>query len=287
MKIVLAEKIGFCFGVKRAIEMAQAALKKRGPIYSLGSIIHNAQVVDDLSSKGLKVVKDIRGIKEGTIVISSHGISPKIAARISKQGLRLIDTTCPFVLNAQRIAKRLSDEGYAVVIVGDVNHPEVKALVDFVKHGVSVVKGKKEAARLRVRHSDRVSIISQTTQSTDNFLDVVKTIIEKRPKEIRIFNTICKDAEERQGAARRLARRVDVMLTVGGKDSANTKRLFEVCKEVLKRSFLVESKNELRGKKFMPGYTIGITSGASTPEWVVRQVVSKIKLKGKSKKAKV
>ncbi len=280
MKIRLARKIGFCFGVKRAVKMADESLKKDAPIYSLGSIIHNRQVVQDLEKKGLKVIKDPGTVKSGVIVISSHGLSPKIAGSISARGIKVIDTTCPFVLKAQRIAKSLSDEGYSVVIVGDKNHPEVKALVDFVEKSVYVVKDKLEARALKIRPGEKVSMISQTTQSTVNFLDVVKEITGKKPAEMRVFNTICNDAEERQTLARKLAGEVDVMLIIGGKHSANTRRLFEVTKKIRKRTYLVETENELKKEWFRSGRAIGITSGASTPDWIVNRVVERIKRAG-------
>lgn len=284
MTIILAEKTGFCFGVKRAVSMAEAALKNRGPICSLGSIIHNEQVVNGLSKKGLNVVSDIGEIKRGTVVISSHGLSPKTASRLAQKGLKIIDTTCPFVLNAQRIARRLSDEGYTVIIVGDANHPEVKALVDFVPKKVFVVKDKRETLGLRLKKDERVSIISQTTQSTGNFLDCIKAIAEIAPKEIRVFNTICNDAEERQAFARGLAGKVDLMLIAGGRHSANTRRLVEVCRKILKTTYLVETESDLKRTWFKNGHVVGITSGASTPDWIIERIVDKIKLKGKSKK---
>lgn len=277
MIVKLAKKIGFCFGVKRAIDMAEDALRKTRHVYSLGSIIHNRQVVDKLSREGLKPIKDIDKVKTGTIVVSSHGISPKIAERIREKGLKLIDTTCPFVLNAQRIAKSLSDSGYSVVIVGDKAHPEVRALVDFVSKRAFVVKDKKEARELKLKPDSRISVIAQTTQSTDNFLDVVKVILGKRPKELKVINTICKDVEERQEAARVLTEEVDTMLVVGGKNSANTKRLFDVCKKISGRVYLLETEDDLKRKSFKPSSAIGITSGASTPDWIVKRVVAKLR----------
>lgn len=277
MKVILAKRIGFCFGVKRAIDMAENALRENERVCSLGSIIHNAQVVEGLSRKGLEVIKDIGRLSCGAIVASSHGISPKVAARIKEKGLKLIDTTCPFVLNAQRIAKHLSDAGYSVIIVGDRNHPEVKALVDFVSKNVFVVKDAKEARALELNRNAKISVISQTTQSMDNFLNVVRTILEKMPKELRIINTICKDVEERQGAARALAKGVDAILVVGGRNSANTKRLSEVCKSISGNSHFVETEKELKRSWFKDARVIGITSGASTPDWIVKRVVDKIK----------
>ena len=278
MKIVLTGKTGFCFGVKRAVAMAESALNKDGPIHSLGSIIHNKQVVEYLARKGLKVAKHINDVKEGTVVISSHGISPRAAADIARRGLDIIDTTCPFVMAAQNITKKLNDEGYTVVIVGNASHPEVKALVDFVSKKVFVVKDKLEAGRLKLKQRDQVSIISQTTQSMANFLDVVTAISKTAPRELRIFNTICKDAEARQDQARRLAKKVDLMLVIGGKDSANTKRLFEVCRKVLTNSHLVETEDDINDRWLKSCKAVGITSGASTPDWEVRRVVDRIKL---------
>jgi len=273
VKITKARRIGFCFGVKRAVMMAEEALRKYGEISSLGSIIHNKQVVEALSAKGLKAVNSARDIDGGTVVISSHGISPKVARELRRKGLKIIDTTCPFVLNAQRIAKRLGEEGYSVVIVGDANHPEVKALVDFAPSGTVVVGSRAEAEALTFRKDARVSILSQTTQSTANFLDVVGVVLGKRPKELRVFNTICNDAEERQRLARDLASKVDLMLVIGGRHSANTKRLCEVCKKVLNSTHLIETEGEVEKAWFKKVRTVGITSGASTPDWLVARVV--------------
>lgn len=279
MSVKLAKRCGFCFGVKRAVSMAEEALSKKRPIYSLGSIIHNEQVVQGLSKKGLKVIKKINDIKKGVLLISSHGLSPKKQSSILKRGIDIIDTTCPFVLKAQRIARRLSDEGYTVVIVGDARHPEVKALVDFAARRVFVVKDKAEARSLRLGANDKVSIIAQTTQSKSNFLDAVKVISGKRPKEIRVFSTICEDAESRQAHADALSRQVDMMIVVGGRNSANTRRLLDVCAEHSGAAHLIETEAELDSSWFKPGQSIGITSGASTPDWIVKKVVNKINKK--------
>ena len=283
MKVILADKIGFCFGVKRAVKMAEAALGKNSRIYSLGSIIHNRQVVDGLETRGLKVIKDINQAVGGTLVISSHGLSPKTAKKLTAKGIKIIDTTCPFVLNAQRIAKFLSDEGYAVIIAGDADHPEVKALVGFVSGDVFVVKNGKEASSLKLKRAEKIGIISQTTQSTGNFLDVVKAVFEKGPKEVRIFNTICRDTEDRQLSASRLAKRADLMLIVGGKDSANTRRLFEVCNKLQRNSHHIEAEGELDRGWLEAGQVVGIASGASTPDWVVKRVVGRISRISKQK----
>lgn len=277
MQVVLAKRTGFCFGVRRAVSFAQGSLKDNKAVYSLGSIIHNRQVVDELAKKGLRVIKDIKSVKHGTVVISSHGISPTVKKAIAKKGLKIIDTTCPFVLNAQRIAKTLGDDGYIVIIVGDVKHPEVKALVDFVSKRVCVVKDRKEARRLKLRDDEKISIIAQTTQSVTNFRDVVKEILKKHPRNIKIINTICRDVQERQDAAKKLAESVDIMLVVGGRDSANTRRLLDVCRSILNNSHLIETEKGLKARWFKNVSRVGITSGASTPAWIVKRVVDKIR----------
>ena len=282
MPIKLAKRTGFCFGVKRAVEMAEDILKKERKSCSLGSIIHNAQVVEDLSRKGLKVISNIDDARSGCLIISSHGISPRVADEISKRSLKLVDTTCPFVTNAQDMTRSLSEAGYKVIIVGDVNHPEVKALVDFAHQKAYVVKDAKGIKALRIKPNEKIGVLSQTTQSMDNFIASISAIIDKKPKELRVFNTICKDAQDRQVAAYELARTVDLMLIVGGKNSANTKRLLDVCKEVLGKSYIVETEADLRSSWFKDVYTVGLTSGASTPEEIVRRVSSAVKTKLKN-----
>jgi len=284
MRLKLARKVGFCFGVRRAVDMAEEVLKKEGKAYSLGSIIHNKQVVEGLSRRGLKVIKHIDEADGGLLVISSHGISPRTAREISKRSLKLVDTTCPFVRNAQKTARSLGEEGYMVIIVGDANHPEVKALYDFAGKKAHVVKDALNLKALKLKPNERIGILSQTTQSMNNFLGVVKAIIDAKPKDLRVFNTICKDAEERQAAARDISREVDLMLIVGGKNSANTKRLFEVCKKILRKSYLIETEDDLKDEWFKDVSIVGITSGASTPDNIVRRVAKIIRQNKRKRK---
>jgi 4-hydroxy-3-methylbut-2-enyl diphosphate reductase len=276
MRIRLARKVGFCFGVKRAIEMAEDVLEKETGAYSLGSIIHNKHVVEGLAKKGLKVIDDINKAK-GCIVISSHGIGPSKAEEIRKRSLRLIDTTCPFVRVAQGIAQRLNREGYKVVIVGDADHPEVKALVEFAGKHACVVKDVKGLKGLKIKKSDKVGVLSQTTQAMDDFIAVVRALVAMNLAQLRVFNTICADAEDRQRAARDLAREVGVMLIVGGRNSANTRRLFQVCRKTLRSSYLIETSANIDNKWFERSGPVGITSGASTPDGTVKEVVDAVR----------
>ena len=276
MSIILSKKIGFCFGVKRAVKMAEEALKKKGPIYSLGSIIHNREAVERLSASGLKVIKDIGTIKKGVVVVSSHGLSPKAMKEMRKKGIEIVDTTCPFVRKTQNIARRLSGDGYTVLIVGDANHPEIRALLDFVTGKAVVIKDKRQAERLKPKAGEKAGIISQTTQSMDNFAEVVEAILRKAPEETRVFNTLCADAGQRQRLARQLAKKVDAMFVIGGRDSANTRRLYEATKRIQANSHLVETEKDIRRGWLERCRRIGVASGASTPDWMIKRVVKKI-----------
>ena len=282
-ELVLADRIGFCFGVKRAFNIAEDAIRGERQVSSLGPLIHNAQVVRGLSQKGLKAIKDLALIKDGAVVIPSHGVSPSILHELAAKGLRIIDATCPFVRKAQETARNLSKAGCTVVIVGDGGHPEVKAILGSVGGRVLVVKDTRAARLLRFRAGEKVSVISQTTQSSANFAAAVKVIAAKRPARLRIINTICKDAEIRQDAARRVAQSVDAMIVIGGHDSANTRRLAEVCENISERSYHIESEKELKSEWLEYAGKIGVTSGASTPQWVIERVVKKIKTKSNQK----
>ena len=277
LKIRICEFSDFCFGVKRAISLAEKALKKcPGPVFSLGPLIHNQQVVDKLSKKGLRVSKDSRNIKKGTVVIRSHGITPGALKEVEKKKLDIVDATCPFVKNAQKLAQELSGAGYKVMIVGDKGHPEVKSLKNFSGDKAVVIAGKSDAKKLRIKGA-RIGIIAQTTQSPKNFLDITLELLKKEFSEVRIFNTICRDTHMRQESTRRCSEDNDLVIVVGGKNSANTRRLYEICRSMGTRAYHVETGNEIKNQWLKDKKTIGIVSGASTPRWIVDDVVGKLK----------
>ncbi len=278
MKIEVAGCSGFCFGVKRAMRMAEESLEKKADrqVYSLGPIIHNNQVVEELSKKGLKPLKELTGIEQGMVVISSHGASPSISEQIKSKGLDLIDATCPYVMSAQKVVKALSDEGYCVIILGDSRHPEVEALVGFAGGKAIVIKDEKELERLDCP-SKKIGIVSQTTQSQKNYFRVISKILSSKEfSEIRIFNTICNDTQKRQESAARLAKDTEVMIIAGGKMSANTRRLFEICSEICPNTYHVETAKDLRREWFEGKTSVGIASGASTPDWIVESIKNEI-----------
>jgi (E)-4-hydroxy-3-methyl-but-2-enyl pyrophosphate reductase len=265
MKIKVAKCSGFCFGVKRAINIAENALKdlKEGDkIYSLGPIIHNPQVVEELSGKGLQVISGLENVKVGTVIISSHGAPLKAIENIKIKGMKLINATCPFVKYAQNIVKDLKKGGYEIIIVGDSVHPEVKALK-------SIAGSNKKSKKL--------GVISQTTQNKENYITEIGKILERDFSEVRIFNTICNDTSKRQSASRRLLKDCDLVIVVGGKNSANTRRLWQICKESGVDSFHIETELEVNKKWFKGRKCVGITSGASTPDSMVKKIIEKIR----------
>lgn len=274
MKIKVAGHAGFCFGVKRAINIAERTLNSSNHkqyIYSLGPIIHNPQVVNALSEKGLNVIKNIENIeKNSTVIISSHGAPKDLIQRIKKRKVRLIDATCPLVKYAQDIVKGLKRDGYRIIIIGDKEHPEVKALLSLAGDPLSPKgRGKGEGRK--------IGIISQTTQSKDKYLKGILDILRGDFSEIRIFNTICNDTSRRQKLTHNLLKECDVMIVVGGKNSANTRRLWQICKESGVDSYHIETEAELKKDYFRGRKCIGVVSGASTPDSMVKKVVEKIK----------
>ena len=257
--------------------MAKEALEKnKGKlVYSLGPIIHNNQVVEELFKEGLKSVKGLNEVKKGVVVISSHGASPKVIEQIKNKGFEIVNAACPYVLSAQKIAKSLNDDGYCVVIVGDRHHPEVEALVGFAGGEAIVIKDAEELKKVKFP-SGRVGIISQTTQSLENYFKIIYQLLKMPFSEVRIFNTICTDTEKRQKAAAKLAKEADAMIIVGGKMSANTKRLFEICSGICGGTYHIETAKELKKDWIKGKGLIGIASGASTPDWIIEDVKNKI-----------
>lgn len=281
MNIEIAEGIGFCFGVKRAIRMAQEALEKNNAtqVYSLGHIIHNNQVVEELLKEGLRPVQNLDGIDRGVVVISSHGASPEIMQQIKAKGLELVDATCPYVTSAQNIVKSLGKDGYSIVILGDSRHPEVKSLCGFADGRAAVIRDEGDVEKTELP-SKRIGVVSQTTQSPENYYRVICAICKKEFQEIRAYNTICNDTHVRQQAAAKLARNADVMIIVGGRNSANTKRLYEICSGICADSYHIETADELRKEWFGRKCHVGITSGASTPEEIIKSVKNFIHKEG-------
>lgn len=273
--ITVSHYSGFCFGVNRALQIAEEALKKYKVIYSWGPIIHNPQVVEKFSKKNLKIIKDISELKEKKTVflIPSHGIDPEI---IKGKNLICFDTTCPLVKRVQNIMKGLVKKGYFIVIVGKRDHPEVKSLIGIAKDKCIVVKNKQEAEKINLC-GRKVAIISQTTSSKSDFNECVDAIAGKNISGLEIFDTICRDTIDRQNAAIEIAKNVDVMFVIGGKNSSNTTLLARLCSQVNKKTHHIESEKELKQYMIMDVKSIGIATGASTPSYAIDEVIKKIR----------
>lgn len=271
--------MGFCFGVKRAVMLTNSALNKNEKhVYSLGSVIHNPQVIEQLKSKGLRVVKDIKDIKAGIFLIRSHGISPKVLQTISKRNLKLIDGTCPFVKRCHDIARQLKSGGFKIIVAGQRHHPEVAALLDVAgKRNCFVVNSIRDAAGLNIS-KQKVGVIAQTTQNMSDYFDIINILLTKDFRQMRIFNTICLDVRRRQQAAINLAKSVDMVFVVGGKNSANTTRLAKVLRNIKKDVYHIETEGDIKTEWLKNSLkAVGVTSGASTPEWIIDRVINRIK----------
>jgi len=274
MEILLADKAGFCFGVKRAIKTAyDTARENAGEVGTIGPLIHNPQVVARLEEMGVHPVAGVKDFPGETLIIRSHGVPPSVYEAAEAAGIRLVDATCPFVKNAQDYARLLRKEGYRVVIVGDRNHPEVQGIMAYAGESVAVTVDAEDLRTLgKVR---RIGVIAQTTIPLKRFQSVVARCLEIAG-EVKVFNTICDATRVRQEEAQSIARRVDLMLVVGGRNSGNTTRLAELCRETGTRTMHLETMAEVDPAWLSGVEKIGITAGASTPEWIIREIVGKL-----------
>lgn len=267
----MADYLGFCYGVKRAIKIARENAAPDGSACTLGPIIHNPQMVERLKDEGVGTIDCLDDLKRGKVIIRSHGVGPETYERAEAMGLECVDATCPHVKKAQLSAKELAEEGRFVVIVGEKEHPEVHSIVQWAGGNVAVIETVAEAAS--VPNASRLGIISQTTFSGERFREIVSALLDKS-RDIRVMRTICTATDQRQRAAHELASKVDVMLVIGGKNSANTTRLAQLCAKLC-RTYHIETAEELQPAWFDNIEKIGITAGASTPDWIIKEVYKK------------
>ncbi|MCX7857827.1 MAG: 4-hydroxy-3-methylbut-2-enyl diphosphate reductase [Deltaproteobacteria bacterium] len=271
MEIIKAKHSGFCFGVKRAIDMVNKLLKEKdGPIYTIGPIIHNGEVVTLLQDKGVIPVDDIRSIKKGTVVYRTHGILKEEEEYLKSKRLRVVDATCPLVKKVRQEAVKLRKNGYKVVIVGDKNHQEVKSILSYIENDGIVIDDPQEVK------GKKIGVVSQTTQSRELLKKVVDRLLEG-PQEVRIVNTICEAVELRLREALKMAEIADAMIVVGGKESSNTKKLYKAIKEVRARSYHIEHECELNPSWFKGIHVVGLTGGTSTPDFLIDRIFYGIK----------
>jgi 4-hydroxy-3-methylbut-2-enyl diphosphate reductase len=257
--------------VERALKLTSEAIKEnKNPIFTLGPIIHNPQVVDLLKKQGVEPIAEISRIKSGTIILRTHGVDPLIIEEAKSKGLDVVDATCPFVAKAQRRAAALLQEGRTIVIIGERNHPEVEALLAWVSCKAVVIENVSDLKGVRL--SPKVGVVVQTTQSKETLKQIVAELVT-RTQDLKVFNTICHATGQRQKAAVELAKQVDVMLVVGGKNSANTTRLAKLCTETGTPTYHIETFSEIENSWLDGARIVGVTAGASTPDWILREVV--------------
>ncbi|MBI5190946.1 MAG: 4-hydroxy-3-methylbut-2-enyl diphosphate reductase [Nitrospirae bacterium] len=285
MKVYLAEYAGFCMGVQRAIDLAhKTAAEAESSVFVLHEIVHNKSVVRELQEKGVWSVDCVDEVEGGTLIISAHGVSPDVIDKAKGKGLRVVDTTCPLVSKIDRIVKKLAGKGYTILLLGDKDHAEVKGLKGVAPESTIVFRYEDEVAGLP-EISGPVALVSQTTQNIKFFEEVVEKVKGRYPQ-LEVYNTICDATEKRQSSAMELGGQVDIMITVGSRNSANSKRLQEVASSVAPRAYLVDNAFELEPAWFEGVKTVGVTAGASTPDVLIQGVIDKIKKIGEELKAK-
>ena len=282
MEITVAKTAGFCFGVKRAVEKVydQIATGKK-PIYTYGPIIHNEEVVRDLEEKGVQVIhskEELEALKESVVVIRSHGVGREIYELLERQGLELVDATCPFVKKIHKIVREQCEAGRRVIIVGNEHHPEVEGIKGWGNEYTLAVESLEEFENLALRPDEKLCIVAQTTFNYNKFQDLVEKI-SKTYYDILVLNTICNATQERQVEARQIASQVDVMIVIGGKNSSNTQKLYEICRRECKHTYYIQTLEDFKPEITGTVRSVGITAGASTPNQIIEEVHTNVRIK--------
>ncbi|MBQ7463425.1 MAG: 4-hydroxy-3-methylbut-2-enyl diphosphate reductase [Lachnospiraceae bacterium] len=277
MEVIVAKSAGFCFGVKRAVDMVFEEAKNGGDIYTYGPIIHNESVVKELSEKGVRVLNsrdELEKLTSGTVIIRSHGVEKEIYDIIRKKGLKLVDATCPFVLKIHKTVEAEAQKGSNIVITGDREHPEVKGIISFAGKKVTVINSVKEADIYVAEDEKPVCVVSQTTFNVNKFKDIIE-IFKKKEYSVNVVNTICSATQQRQEEAKNIASKADCMIVIGGASSSNSRKLYEICQGLCDNTVFVQTLEDLVSQSFSLSRSsacVGITAGASTPNYIIEEV---------------
>ena len=281
MKVIKAKTAGFCFGVKRAVDTVyEQADTCGGPIYTYGPIIHNEEVVKDLESRGVSVIRseeELESITEGTVIIRSHGVEKRICDKLRGKGLRIVDATCPFVKKIHNIVEKESAEGKYILIIGNPDHPEVIGIRGWAGSNVSVIQNAGDIEKVDFSKNKKICVVSQTTFNYNKFQDLVE-IIKKKSYDISVLNTICNATKERQTEARSIAESVDAMIVIGDKHSSNTQKLYEICRNACNNTYYIQTLDDLDLNQLGSVETVGITAGASTPNNIIEEVQNNVRI---------
>ena len=280
MEVIVAKTAGFWFGVRRAVDQVYEQIEHgQGPIYTLGPIIHNEEVVKDLEEKGVVVLEDsdsLEQIGQGTVIIRSHGVGRQVYDQIKSRGLHLADATCPFVKKIHRIVEEQNRQGRRVIIIGDSAHPEVEGIRGWGDDRTLTVKNEKEMEALPDLRGEKLCIVSQTTYNYNKFKDLVEKFSEKG-YDILVINTICNATQERQVEAERIASQVEAMVVIGGKNSSNTRKLYEICRKECRNTYYIQTVGDLNPESVSSVRSVGITAGASTPKNIIEEVHTNVR----------
>ena len=284
MQVLLADEYGFCFGVERAVEMVEEALSGGATVRTLGPLIHNTQEIERLEAGGVRTINAPEEVGEGeTAVIRAHGVTPQVQRDLEARAMKVVDATCPFVTKVQKLAERAAAQGRDVVVVGNPDHPEMIGVVGYAPDHSHVVRDASEVAALpRLRAP---LVVSQTTLKLKTFLEAADAVRDKSDGEPQIVNTICSATRDRQDAARALAGHVDAFYVIGGKHSSNSVKLLAVCQEQCPKSFLIETPDEIDPADVRGASRVGVTAGASTPNWLIEKVVARLREIGGNQEA--
>ncbi|SDA51519.1 4-hydroxy-3-methylbut-2-enyl diphosphate reductase [Lachnospiraceae bacterium G11] len=280
MEVKLAKSLGYCFGVERAVEKAYSLIDQGKKIYTYGPIIHNETVVSDLEKKGVEIIEsidDIAKLNEGSVVIRAHGVSKAVYDALEEKGLEIIDATCPFVKRIHNTVSKESKNGADIVIVGNAGHPEVLGIVGWCESGATVIESEEEAESYTNESGRKICIVSQTTFQAEKFQHIVE-IIQKKGYNVIVVNTICNATEDRQLAAEELATEADAMIVIGGMNSSNTKKLFEICRKRCVHTYFIQTLDDLHLELPKSVRLVGITAGASTPNKIIEEVQNYVRI---------
>jgi (E)-4-hydroxy-3-methyl-but-2-enyl pyrophosphate reductase len=281
MQVLLADEYGFCFGVERAVQMVEESLAEGARVRTLGPLIHNTQEIGRLEAEGVRTIETPAEVGAGTTaVIRAHGVTPEVQRELEARAERVVDATCPFVTKVQKLAERAAEEGRDVVVVGNPDHPEMIGVRGYAPTRAHVVRDAAEVAALPFLHAPLV--VSQTTIKLSTFLEAADAVRARADAEPQIVNTICSATRDRHDAARSLAGHVDAFYIIGGRHSSNSIKLLSVCQEQCPKSFLIETPDEIEVEDLRGAARVGVTAGASTPNWLIEQVIARLKEIGAS-----
>lgn len=282
MEIVKAKSAGFCFGVERAVEMVYECIRQNPgkKIYTYGPIIHNGEVIKDMENKGVTVLhseEELDSIREGVVVIRSHGVRRDIYERLTNTGVSILDATCPFVSKIHKAADRETKNGRFFIVIGNPEHPEVEGIVGWANGECRVIQNADEARNIMVPQGKKLFVVAQTTFNYNKFKELVE-IIQEKSYDINVLNTICSATKERQTEARSIAESVDAMIVIGDKHSSNTQKLYEICKKACKDTYFIQTLDDLDLNQLRSVRTVGLTAGASTPNNIIEEVQNNVRV---------